>query len=79
MKVLCSKISNSFSNQLRQILHSQTHHQVWLGGTVSRFLWLRGDHKRVGKPEMLWSPLNQISTRHSALILELELKWFKSR
>ena len=44
-----------------------------------RSLWLRGDHKRVGKAEMLWSPLNQISTRHSALILELELKWFKSR
>ena len=44
-----------------------------------RSLWLRGDHKIVGKPEMLWSPLNQISTRHSALILELELKWFKSR
>ena len=25
----------------------------------------------------LWSPLNQISTRDSALILELEVKWFK--
>ena len=41
MKVLCSKISNSLDNHLRQILHSQTHHQKWLGNMFSRFLWLR--------------------------------------
>ena len=41
MKVLCSKTSNSFSNHLCQVLHSQTHHQKWLSSMVSRFLWLK--------------------------------------
>ena len=47
---------------------------------VSRFLWLNFIGKKresVGFPVIkgnLWSPLNQISTRDSALILELELK-----
>ena len=47
---------------------------------VSRFLWLNfigKGRESVDSPvieENLWSPLNQISTRDSALILELELK-----
>ena len=51
---------------------------------VSRFLWLnfiRRGRESVGFPVIegnLWSPLNQINTRDSALILELEVKWFKS-
>ena len=51
---------------------------------VSRFLWLNfiwKGKKSVSFPVIegnLWSPLNQISTRDSALILELEVKWFKS-
>ena len=45
-EVLCSKTCNSFDNHPRQILHSQTHHQRWLGSMVSRFSRLRFIGKR---------------------------------
>ena len=53
-----------FIRQLsRQILHSKTHHQIWLGSMLSRFLWLNFTGKgkeSLGFPVIegnLWSPL----------------------
>ena len=51
---------------------------------VSRCLWLNfieKESKSAGSPVNkgnLWSPFNQFSTWYSALILELDVKWFES-
>ena len=50
---------------------------------VSRCLWLNlieKESKSVGSPVNegnLWSPFNQFNTWVSALILELDVKWFE--